>query len=426
MDGFNKRGSVFLQNVILDGKKVNINISDGRFTAIGADISAPENVRIIDGKGELAVIPPFYNSHNHAAMTLFRGYSDDMKVLEWLEKYIWPAEAKMDAHDVYIGTKLAIIEMIRTGTVFFNDMYWFPAETYRAAVEMGMRAQIGIMVICAPGGEVLDRAQVANDQLWQMAADMPSDRVKISAAPHAIYTVPGEALKKLGKMAAEKDMFIHIHASESMTEVENCLKEHGKTPIAYLDELGVLNERCVLAHCTNITGADAELISSRGAVIAHMPVSNMKLASGIFDLEMALAAGCKVTIGTDGCCSNNNLSMFDEMKCAALVAKIKHMQADVGNAGNIYRCATGNCAAAFNINAGKIAVGMDADALLVDLNSHFMVADYEMVSNLVYAADSSIVNTVICDGNVLMENRVIPGEKEIIDEARRLCDKFRC
>ncbi len=415
--------SVSIENVRLNGENTCVRIDGNRFSRIGAPPEPADTV--IDCGGRMAIVPPFYNAHNHAAMTLFRGYADDLELFTWLNDYIWPAEAELDAEDVFIGTRLAIAEMIKSGTVFFNDMYWMPESTLRAALEMKVRAAVGLMTICAPGGDALPQVSRDNERLLELKPSLP-ERIIITYAPHAIYTVNTQMLRRIVAEASEWGLPLHIHAAETEREVAECRKEHGgMTPIEYLDSLGVVRPGTVLAHCVHLTGRDREIIAGRGAVIAHMPVSNLKLCSGMFDFESAAAAGCRIAIGTDGASSNNNLSMLDEMKFAALVAKCRSVRPTAGAAEKILYAATTAGAEAFGIDGGVIAEGKLADALLINLDHPCMVGDYSLAANLVYSADSSVVDTVICDGEILMRGRVLPDEAEIVAAARRVCEKFR-
>ena len=414
---------LMLKNVVLNGQLTDAAISGKRFEKIAPGLD-PQGYEVIDGSGKLALLPPFYNTHNHAAMSLLRGYADDMELFTWLHDYIWPAEAKLTGEDIYDGTRLAILEMIRSGTVFFADMYWHQKDTLRAVSEMGIRSSIGLLFICDSNGDLLERNRQSNQQLLDQMARMPEE-VTISCAPHAVYTVSEKVLREVAEIAGKHDLMIHIHASETAREVEECIAKHGMTPIAWLDHLGLLSEKTLLAHCTHLTCEDIRLISSRRSVIAHMPVSNMKLCSGSFDLMAAVNGGCRVTIGTDGCSSNNNLSMMEEMKFAALLAKQVTNDPEAGKEALIYDMATRGGAEAFGIDGGIIAEGKLADALLVDLENPLMVGDYHLISNMVYAADSSVIDTVICAGRVLMRHKVVPGEEEIIRRARRVCRKLR-
>ena len=347
-----------------------------------------------------------------------------MELFTWLHDYIWPAEAKLQEEDIYHGTRLAILEMIKSGTVFFADMYWHQQGTLRAVKEMGIRASVGLLFICDSNGDLLERNRIANEKLLEQLKEFPEE-ISISCAPHAVYTVSSKVLKQAALLAEQHGLMIHIHASETAREVEECIAKHGKTPIAYLDELGLLTDHTLLAHCTALTPEDVKLIAERKSIIAHMPVSNMKLCSGSFALEQALSGGCRVTIGTDGCSSNNNLSMLEEMKFAALLAKLVTGDPEAGKDNVIFDLATRCGAEAFGIDAGVIAEGKLADAVLVDLDSPLMVGNYNLIANMVYSADSSVIDTVICGGRILMRNRHVPGEEEIIANARNVCRKIQ-
>lgn len=414
--------NLLLKNVILGGKVQDVLISGNRFRRISERLEEKAE-QVIDGGGELALIPPFYNLHSHAAMTLLRGYADDMELFTWLQKYIWPAEALLTHEDVYWGTKLALLEMIRSGTVFVNDMYWHQTASLDAVEEMGLRAAIGYMFICVPGGGVLESNRKANAELKERAASR-SSRVHLTYAPHAIYTVNAKALLEIAEEAKQNQAVLHIHAAETLREVQECQAQHGMTPVAYLDSLGLLGPATVLAHCTHLTDEDLAIISERKAVIAHNPVSNMKLCSGLFRFQSALESGCRIGIGTDGCASNNNLSMLEEMKFAALSAKVQSGQPTAGRDLDVFAAATRTGCTLFDIDGGEIAEGKLADALLVRLQHPQMLGDYNLIANLVYSADSSVMDTLICDGKILMLHGKIEEEDEILARNRLICRKI--
>lgn len=417
--------SILLKNVIFEQSPRDVLIVNQHIQQIAPAIHISAD-RVIDGGGHLAVTPAFYNAHTHAAMTLLRGYADDLELFTWLNKYIWPAEARLSEADIYAGTRLAILEMIKSGTVFFNDMYWQQAATIRAVEEMGVRAMIGMLYICGEDGEVLARNLHSNQELLALAKSLP-ERIRIAHAPHAVYTVNETVLRRIASQAHDDGRFVHIHASETAREVQDCRDAHdGMSPIAYLDQLGLLGEKTVLAHCVHLSEDDIRIIHDRRAIIAHMPASNMKLSSGFFDFHAVVEKGdCRSTLGTDGCSSNNNLSMLEEMKFAALLAKARSGDPTVAKDNTVFHLATRAAAEAFDINAGVIAAGRLADLLLVELDHPSMIGDYNLIANLVYAADTSVVHSVICDGRVLMENRHVPGEHEIIAEARAACRRLK-
>lgn len=410
---------ILLKNVLLDAQQVSIRITGNRIAAIAPEIQAKNGDDIFDGKGKFALLPPFYNAHNHAAMTLLRGFAEDMELFDWLSNHIWPAEAKLTAEDIYIGTKLAAMEMIRSGTVWFNDSYWHPEAALRAVEETGMRATLGMLYLNGVSSDAAD----ANAKLANAAKN--SELVTVSHTPHAIYTVDKPTLQNIAQMMESDGRQLHIHVSETAKEVADCQKEHGMTPVEYLDSLGLISERAMLAHCVHLTDHDREIIAARGAYIAHNPVSNMKLCSGLFDFEAARAAGCRIAIGTDGTSSNNNLSMLDEMKCAALTAKVTSGKPTAGRNRDIFHAATVTGAEFAGINAGKIAVGKAADLLLVNMDSIALSAGHDLLADMVYAAGSEVIDSVMCNGKFLMRRRIINGEAETIAAAQEVCKKIR-
>ncbi len=413
--------SILIKNVQHNGSPVDVLIEGNRFKTIAPGIEAAA-ARQIDGAGK-AIVPPFYNTHTHAAMSLLRGYADDLELFTWLNDYIWPAEAKLTGDDVYIGSRLAALEMIKTGTVFFNDMYWYQLDTIRAVEEMGLRAAIGLLYISGSDGEVLTRNAECNRQLLERGN---SELIQIAHAPHAVYTVSEKVLRQVAKDAARDDMPIHVHVSETPREVRECIEAHGKTPVEYLDSLGILGPKSILAHSVHLIDKDIDIIRERKSVISHCPCSNFKLVSRQFQYHKVVTEGkCRVTIGTDGAASNNNLSMIEEMKFAAFTAKTEAGMPTAGRDYDIYADATRAGAEAFGIDAGVIEEGKLADALLIDLDNPLLVADHNLIANLVYSADSSCIDTVICNGRILMENRRVDGEKEILADARKVCARIR-
>ena len=259
------------------------------------------------------------------AMTLFRSYADDMELFTWLSEHIWPNEAKLREEDVLAGARLAAVEMIRSGTVFFNDMYWFGRAGLQMAEESGLRAMISKFVIEDRPGHVRDDCVRQNGDLASAyAACGAKDRVRLTIGPHAVYTVSESSLRAVAEEARASGEWIHVHASETRKEVEDCVAAHGLSPIAWLDRCGLLGPQTLLAHCVHLSPEDIALIRERGAVAEHNPCSNYKLCSGAFAFRDVYEKGkCRMSIGTDGCSSNNNLSMFDEMKLAALSAKLQ-------------------------------------------------------------------------------------------------------
>lgn len=391
-------GTLLLKNVWLDGAVTHVLIEGNRFKKIGAAAEMPAD-EVLDAEG-MALLPPFYNTHTHAAMSLLRGYADDMPLQKWLQDYIWPFENKMTAADIREGSRLAVREMIRTGTVFFSDMYFDIEETIRVVQEYGIRAAIGVTFV-----ESHTKSQQAEKlemlRSWSRPAD---DLITLTVAPHAIYTVGPDMLVRCAATARELGFKLHIHLSETRKEVEDCIREHGTSPVRYLDSLGVLGDNVIAAHVVHVDEEEAAILAARGVTVSHCPCSNMKLASGIFPYKLLHDAGCRITLGTDGDSSNNNLDMREEMKFAALLAKVSSGNPETLPAGEALAMATRNGAEAFGIDAGVIEEGRLADALLVDLRDERMQPLHNLASNWVYAAGSDCIDTVICNGRILMRH----------------------
>ena len=389
--------TLLIKNVLLKDRKTDILVADGRFKSL----CAPEGTRAdetLDAEGT-AILPPFYNTHTHAAMSLLRGYADDMPLQKWLQDYIWPYENKMTAQDIREGSRLAVREMIRTGTVFFSDMYFEIDQTIAVVQEFGIRAAIGVTFV-----DSHSKSQQADklDMLRQWV-DPSGGLITLTVAPHAIYTVSPDLLVKCADTARSLGLKLHIHLSETRQEVEDCLRAHGTTPVRYLDSLGFLGPDVIAAHVVHVDEEEAAILASRGVTIAHCPCSNMKLASGIFPYKMLHEAGCRITLGTDGDSSNNNLDMREEMKFAALLAKVSSGDPEVLPAAEALEMATRSGAEAFGLDAGVIREGALADALLVRLDDPRMQPCHNLVSNWVYAAGSSCIDCVICNGKIVMK-----------------------
>lgn len=403
-----KKHNLFVSKVKLDGKDTDILIENGLFKAIrrSGRIQPPAGVPVLDGRGK-AVLPALYNTHNHAAMTLLRGYADDMPLGKWLTEYIWPFEDKMTPADIRKGSVIACEEMKRSGSVFFSDMYFEIDKTISVVADSGMRAAIGITVMDNHSKSVED-AKLQFIREWK---DPTGGRIQLAMAPHAIYTVNTERLKRSVEFARNAGIKIHMHLAETANEVRDCLKSFGKTPVRYLESIGVLGPDLVLAHCVHVDRAEWDILASHGVTVSHCPSSNMKLGSGRFPYEYAIQSGCRVSLGTDGASSNNNLDLRQEMRSAAMLAKCVSMKEDGSfvNEGNpellpaekVFEWATRNGALAFGIDGGEIAEGKVADAILVDLANIRMKPCFNLISNFVYSADSSCIAATICDGKII-------------------------
>ena len=394
----------------LDGVAVGVRSVDGVIAAIGPEVVPAAGDEVLDASGGV-VLPGLVNGHTHAAMTLFRGYGDDLPLMQWLQEKIWPAEAKLTYDDVYWGTRLAVAEMLRSGTVRCWDMYWHGDAVAAAVVDGGMRAAVSSVVIdgldAASG-----RAQRPDivDQLDAIAAAGP--RVTASLGPHAVYTVSPETLTWIGDVARERGIPVQIHCSETEDEVADCRTAHGVSPVGLLDRCGLLGERTVLAHCVWIDDDDLDLIARSGSTIVTNPVSNAKLAvGGVFRTDAAATHGIPVGLGTDGASSNNSLDLFSDVKFLALEQKHELNDPAAMPATEAWAIVTGARAPSLG-QSGRVAVGEPAD-LVVVRDDHGLLGPGDLVNNLVYAATGSVVAHVVVDGRVVVRDGAVDDEAEI-------------
>lgn len=375
--------------------------------------------KVIDGQNRVA-LPGFVNTHTHAAMTLLRGYADDMPLMDWLEKKIWPLEAKLTADDVYWGTMLAITEMIKSGTVCFADMYFFMDAAARAVANSGIRAVLSRgMIGVGPENELAFSESREMVKKWH---DSNDGRIKCMLGPHAPYTCPPDYLKRVIELSEELEVGLHIHVAETKGEFEDIQRLYGSTPVVHLDKIGLFNRQVVAAHCVHLSQEDIKILAAKRVGVAHNPESNMKLGSGIAPVQEMLAAGITVALGTDGASSNNNLDMLQEMRSAAYLQKVHLMDPTVIPALQALQMATVNGARALGLESeiGQLRPGFKADIIIMDLKHPHMLPVYDPVSNIVYSAQASDVETVIVDGKILMEDRVIKAfdEEEVLAKAR--------
>jgi 5-methylthioadenosine/S-adenosylhomocysteine deaminase len=426
---------------LLDGEAVGLRCARGEIVALGPGVTAEPGDETIDADGA-PLVAPLVNGHTHAAMTLFRGYGGDLPLMRWLQEKIWPVEAKLEPEDVYWGARLACAEMIRTGTVRFWDMYWHPEATARAVRDAGLRATIGGPLFDAQGGTEEMQATALGD-LDALAEAGP--RIGAALAPHAIYTVSEGLLRWTAETAAERGVAVHIHLSETEGEVSDCLERHGERPAAYLDRLGLLGERTVLAHGVWLDDAELDLIAARGCTVVANPVANMKLAvGGVFPHPAARRAGVRVGLGTDGAGSNDSLDLLSDLKVFALAQRHTANDPTVLPAAEAWAIATGARAPLLRAEAAElhqlldpgvryvddvrpggdeIRVGRAADFLLLRPRSYELgVGDLD--SDLVYAAGGSVVDTTVVGGRVLMRGGIVPDGEEIlaraVERSRRL------
>jgi 5-methylthioadenosine/S-adenosylhomocysteine deaminase len=405
---------LLIQHARLDKAIADILIHEGRFSRIEPSIdpaSLTKPHQAIDATG-MAILPSFANVHCHAAMVLFRGLGEDTPLHEWLNTIIWPMERRLTGDHIYWGTLFGCLEMIRTGITAVLDMYWQTPQCLRALYESGIRASFCHPNIIPPGPEALDALRRDLEEHLELARSYPS-RIELAVGIHALYTTAPEMRAICRDFAADNDLIVHTHISETKRETDECLQATGKTPAELFDAEGLLNDRFIGAHGVWLSDSDRQLMVERKAAIAHCPSSNIKLASGFFDEKSARRAGLRFGLGTDGASSNNRYDMFSEMRTAALLAKARTLDPTAGAAADLYRTATADGFRMLRLDAGEIAVGKLADCILVDLDHTGLVPGHNLDSDLVYAATPECVDTTICNGQVLMRDRKIPGEDEI-------------
>ncbi len=406
--------SLLIKDVELDGGPTHVFIEGNRIAEIGKKREADT---VLEAKGKMA-LPGLVNLHTHSPMTLFRGFGDDVPLQTWLETRIWPFEARLTPDDIYAGARLACLEMIKTGTTTFLDMYFHMDQVAKAAKEMGLRAFLaeGVIDLGFPSraAEQFKAAEEANRKIEALK----SSRITPVLGPHAIYTVSEDSLARFRELADRKGYRIHTHLSETKREVDDCMAQHGLRPAQYLDKLGFLSKDVIAAHGCWLDPSEIEILAHTGTKVAHCPTSNMKLASGQAMPYAAMKeAGVVMGLGTDGAASNNNLDLFEAMKFAALFQKFAHRDPTVLPAHETWQMATLGGAQALGIDAGLIQEGRLADLILVDLRRAELTPRHDDVSNWVYSAHGNIVDTTVCDGQVLMKGRRVKGEPEILEKA---------
>ena len=360
--------------------------------------------RIMDGSGK-ALLPGLINTHCHAAMTLQRNHADDIPLMAWLNDHIWPFEARQTKEDIALGMTLGMAEMLLGGVTSFVDMYFEEDHCVEVVDRMGMRAVLGCSYFDATIDEVLQSAERA------VKAAEGKERIRISIAPHAPYTVSEENLQRGKRFAEEHGLDYMVHAAETQDELNYVADKYATTPVRLLDRLGVLDQRTILAHCVWVDQEEMALMRERGVTVSHNAQSNMKISSGVAPIAEMLREGVCVTLATDGSSSNNDLDMWEEMRSAALLQKVTTMDPLKLPAYEVLKMATVNGARAMGHEGelGVIREGALADLILIDLEKPHLQPIHDPVADLVYCGKASDVDTVIVDGRVVVENRQIKG-----------------
>ena len=364
------------------------------------------DLREIDCRGKL-VMPGLVNTHCHAAMTLQRSYADDIPLMTWLNDYIWPFESRQTPDEVALGMTLGIVEMLLGGVTSFVDMYYFENRCVEVAERMGIRAVLGCNYFDTNLEEVFRQVERAVG-----LAASGSGRVRVAVAPHSPYTVSPENLVRGKELADRYGLGLMTHIAETRDEIRIVRERYGCTPVEHLDSLGLLDRRCIGAHCIHVTDSDIGTLAARGVTVSHNPQSNMKISSGVAPVERMRAAGALVTVATDGTCSNNDLDLWEELRTAAFLQKSATGNPTALPAWEALRMATANGARAMGCADGELGVlreGALADLIVVDLQKPHLQPIHDVVSNLVYCGKASDVDTVVVDGRIVVENRRIEG-----------------
>ena len=418
---------ILLKNIAVEGVTSDILIEDGIIASVhGSEDQAfkeDATIEVVECSGK-AAMPGLVNMHTHAGMAMMRGVGEDMSFHEWLEK-IWEVESNIDESYVYHATRIACLEMIKTGTTTFNDHYWYMPMAYKAVTEMGLRAVLAYVICDRNNPEESERQKIQCEQMYELSRQW-GGMTTFAIAIHAIYSVREEMFLWAVRFARERGLKIHIHLSETRKEIDDCKRQHdGMSPVEYLDSLGVLGPDVIAAHTLWLSENDIRILGERGVHCVHNVNSNLKLASGYRFLYNELrAAGANICLGTDGCASSNNLDMLETMKTSAMIQKAWRDDPSVMPLNELVAMATSNAGKALDLPIGRIAAGMAADILIIDTTDYNFLSPGSFEANLIYSAHSDCVESVICNGRFIMRNRVVPGEKEIIAEARKELNKI--
>ena len=412
-----------------ENKKQSLLIKDDLIAEIADTIDEGNVDKIIDAEGKI-LLPGLINTHTHLSMTLFRGLADDLSLDSWLNDHIWPMEANLNGDYCYIGALLGAVELIKSGTTTFSDMYFYMEDVARAVEDAGIRAVLSYGMIDFGDAEKREGEIEENLQLFKSCNGMADGRIKVFFGPHSPYTASEELLIKVRELADENNMGIHIHVSETEKEINDSLDEKGLRPFEYLEKIGFLGPDVVAAHCVWLSDEEIEIIKKHNVKVSHNPCSNMKLASGVAPVSKLIENDICVSIGTDGASSNNNLDLIEELKTASLLQKVSTLDPKVLSSDEAITMATIKGAEALGLEneIGSIEVGKKADIILIDTNSANMVPDSSSLSsNVIYSANGSNVDTTICNGKILMENKklTVLDEQEIYDKARKAIKELK-
>ncbi|HJD23055.1 MAG TPA: amidohydrolase [Firmicutes bacterium] len=407
---------------LLPGRTVAVR--DGRIVYIGKSVPTADWGEVVAGKDRL-LMPGFYNTHTHAAMTLLRGYGEDLPLDRWLRERIFPMEAKMTGDDVYWGAMLAIAEMLSTGTVSFSDMYFYEDRVAQAVLSTGIKANVAYSISGTDDGQPPQRLRGYQETrgLLEALQQLKTSRLRVDVAPHSEYTTTPRLLSALAELSEAYGTRVQTHLSETQEEQLACVERHGKTPAAVMRDAGLLDRPVTAAHCVWLTESDREILAEHGVTVAHCPQSNLKLGSGIAPVEAMSRQGIPVALGTDSAASNNNLNLLEELRTAALLARGISRDPCALPAGQaLYMATRAGALAQGREDCGDIAVGYRADLLVLNQRAPSMTPKHDALANAVFSAGSDALEMTVVDGNVLYRE----GEFPTLDLERVRYRVHRC
>ncbi len=410
-------GHVLRPDHTVEQADILIDQAAGTILEIGPNLEGDDQL----DASNAVVTPGFVNAHTHIAMTLLRGYADDKALDRWLQEDIWPTEAALEPADIRVGAELGILEAIKGGTTAIADMYFEIGETAAVVEQAGIRARLGHGVISVgKDHEAAREDAIAGLEVAEQYDGAADGRISTAFMPHSLTTVDAEYYEEFVPEARDRGLPVHFHANETVGEVEPIVEDHGVRPLEYAADLGLLEPEDFLAHGVHLDSTEIDLLAETGASVIHCPASNMKLASGMAPIQQLLDAGVTVGLGTDGAASNNDLSMLDEARDAAMIGKLAADDASAVSADAVVEMMTRGSAAAIGLESGRLEAGAPADLAVIDLEKPHLTPAHDLISHLAYAAAASDVRHTVCDGQVLMKNREVLtlDEQEILERAR--------